>query len=82
VKNGDLMKSSRSAFRPQLLQFLEGHTEYGDAGRAIPEIFVVYRSRVTDMSGLQTADQVISLAETELQEVGAEEPVYCLAKFR
>lgn len=82
VKNGDLMKGSRSAFRPQLLQFLEGHTEYGDAGRAIPEIFVVYRSRVTDMSGLQTADQVISLAETELQEVGAEEPVYCLAKFR
>ena len=81
VRSGDLLKASRSTFRPQLMQFLENHTEFGDAGRTIPEIFMLYRSRIADYSGLQTSDQVISLAETELQEVASGEPVFCLAKF-
>ena len=72
----------KSSFRNKLSGFLENHTEYGDAGRAIPEMFLVYRSRIADLSGLQTADHVTSLAETELQEISAEEPVFCLAKLR
>lgn len=82
VQQGELLPTRRSSFRPDLNRFLDSHTEYGDAGRAIPEVFVVYRGRVADLSGLQTAEQVVSLAETELQDVAPEEPVYCLAKFR
>ncbi len=82
LRRGDLLATQRATLRSELSRFLESHTEYGDAGRAIPETFVVYRSRIADLSGLQTADQVISLAETELQEVASEEPVYCLATFR
>lgn len=82
VRHGDLLEAERHSFRPQLNRFLETHTEYGDAGRAIPELFVLYRGRIADLSGLQTADQVVSLAETELQDVASDEKVYCLAKLK
>jgi N-methylhydantoinase A len=82
IRDGDLVKTDRQAFRGRLTNFLENHTEYGDAGRSIPEMFLVYRSRITDLSGLQNPEQVLSLAETELKDVAPDESVFCLANFR
>ncbi len=82
IRDGDLVKTERQAFRGRLTNFLENHTEYGDAGRSIPEMFLVYRSRITDLSGLQNPEQVLSLAETELKDVAPDESVFCLANFR
>jgi len=81
VHRGDLLETRRDTFRPDINRFLESHTEYGDAGRAIPKVFLLYPSRIADLTGLQTAEQVLSLAETELQNVESKESVYCLAKF-
>jgi len=61
---------------PDLLRrLLEEDTSYGDAGPALPKIFLVARGRITNLSGLLSADQVLSLAGAELGRLSPEEEV-------
>jgi hypothetical protein len=60
--------------------FFDKHTIYGDAGREFPDLFVVFRGRILDMSGLMNIDQISSLLHVELSTVGDEEPVAALLK--
>ncbi|HWQ32267.1 MAG TPA: hydantoinase/oxoprolinase family protein [Blastocatellia bacterium] len=51
----------------ELTRAVEQLTDYGDAGRTIPDVFILYGSRVANFSGLAELDQVIALAEVELR---------------
>lgn len=51
----------------ELTQAVEELTDYGDAGRTIPDIFVLYGGRIANFSGLAALDQVAALAEAELR---------------
>jgi N-methylhydantoinase A/oxoprolinase/acetone carboxylase beta subunit len=51
----------------ELARAVEQLTDYGDAGRTIPDVFILYGSRLTNFSGLAELDQVIALAEVELR---------------
>lgn len=51
----------------ELTRAIEALTDYGDAGRAIPDIFILYGARIANFSGLADLDQVIALAEVELR---------------
>ncbi|MFN7946575.1 MAG: hydantoinase/oxoprolinase family protein [Blastocatellia bacterium] len=51
----------------ELTRAVEQLTDYGDAGRTIPDVFILYGSRVANFSGLAELDQVLALAEVELR---------------
>lgn len=55
---------------PDLFQNLEKvinqHTSYGDAGAQIPALHVLAGRKLVDLTALQTAEQVVSLARQEL----------------
>jgi N-methylhydantoinase A/oxoprolinase/acetone carboxylase beta subunit len=51
----------------ELEQAVEQLTDYGDAGRKLPEIFILYEARLVNFSGLASLDQVKALAEVELR---------------
>jgi N-methylhydantoinase A len=51
----------------ELARAVEELTDYGDAGRTIPDIFVLYGARIANFSGLAALDQVVALAEVELR---------------
>jgi N-methylhydantoinase A len=51
----------------ELTRAVEALTDYGDAGRAIPDIFILYGARIANFSGLANLEQVIALAEVELR---------------
>jgi len=57
---------------------LKDHTSYGDAGALIPALHVVAGRRVTDLTSLGSAEQVLALAREELADLTEEEPVYFL----
>ncbi len=57
-------------------------TEFGDAGRAIPDLHVLVGARIVDLSGLATADQVQALAEVELDGWPPEERIAIVAAPR
>jgi N-methylhydantoinase A/oxoprolinase/acetone carboxylase beta subunit len=51
----------------ELTRAVDELTDYGDAGRTIPDVFILYGSRLANFSGLAELDQVIALAEVELR---------------
>ncbi len=48
---------------------------YGDGGERLPAVFLAAGPRIFNLSGLLTAEHILSLAETELQRVPADQPV-------
>lgn len=62
-------ETSVADIREQLSRSVEMLTDYGDAGRAIPDIFILYGGRIANLSGLADLDQVQALAEVELRNL-------------
>lgn len=55
--------------KDELTRAVEGLTDYGDAGRAIPDVFILYGARIANFSGLANLEQVIAPAEVELRSL-------------
>ncbi|MBK7706701.1 MAG: hydantoinase/oxoprolinase [Acidobacteria bacterium] len=54
-------------------------TDFGDAGRKLPDIHVLVGARIIDLSGLAEAAQATALAATELENVAPDEAVVIVA---
>lgn len=52
-----------------ITEAVEQLTDFGDAGRAIPDIFVLYGARLANFSGLADLEQVLVLSEVELRSL-------------
>ncbi len=67
------MAQVRTCLLPQLqteiTETVEQLTDFGDAGRAIPDIFVLYGARLANFSGLADLEQVLVLSEVELRSL-------------
>jgi len=64
VKTTDL-----AHIKDELARAVDQLTDYGDAGRTIPDIFILYGARIANFSGLADLDQVTALAEVELRSL-------------
>jgi len=65
--------------RRLLPKMVEQLTAFGDAGGLIPDIYLVIRQRIVDLSGLIETAQMLALIEQETQGLEATEPVVMLA---
>ena len=65
-----------------LERLLEDATSFGDVGRALPEVTLVYRGRVADLGTLAEPAQVLALAEEELRGLPADTPLVAVAARR
>ena len=57
-------------------------TDFGDAGRALPDIHLLVGARVVNLSGLAETEQVTALAATELENSAADEKIVIVATPR
>jgi N-methylhydantoinase A/oxoprolinase/acetone carboxylase beta subunit len=57
-------------------------TDFGDAGRALPDVHVLVGSRIVNLSGLAELEQAIALANTELENLPADEKLVIVAAPR
>jgi len=55
--------------REEIERVVDALTDYGDAGRAIPDIFILYGARIANFSGLADLEQVMALADVELRSL-------------
>jgi hypothetical protein len=60
----------------------EHWTRYGDVGRALPDVRLIYGSRIADFSGVAEADQALALAREELAGLAPETPLALLVVAR
>lgn len=54
-------------------------TDFGDAGRSLPDIHVLAGARIINLSGLAELDQALALAKAELEMMPDEEEVIIVA---
>ncbi|HXG84885.1 MAG TPA: hypothetical protein VNI84_12755, partial [Pyrinomonadaceae bacterium] len=57
-------------------------TDFGDAGRALPDIHLLVGARIVNLSGLAELEQVLALAETELETSEKDEKIVIIASPR
>jgi N-methylhydantoinase A len=65
--------------KEELTRAVEALTDYGDAGRTIPDIFILYGARLANFSGLAELEQVLALTEVELRSLDPATPLVLLA---
>lgn len=70
-QKGDQM----SAFAP----FLDANTTYSDANATLPKVFVFYREKMLDLTGMQTAAQLYSILDVETESMKPEEEILAVA---
>lgn len=73
--NAWVRQSTVGTWQKDLSWLLEELTEYNDGGTNLPNIYIVLGKRIVDLSGMQSADQIVSLGGVELAGCGTEEPL-------
>ncbi len=59
--------------------FLDEHTIYSDANATIPKVYVFYREKMLDLTGMQTADQLYSILDLETEALSEQEEIIAVA---
>lgn len=63
----------------ELARAVDALTDFGDAGRTIPDIFILNGARVINFSGLTDLEQVVALARVELRSIEPDEELVVIA---
>lgn len=66
---GRVSTTTLAEIEAELTRAVDALTDYGDAGRTIPDIFILYGARIANFSGLAELEQVIALVEVELKSL-------------
>ncbi len=61
---------------------VEQNAVYDESGQCLPDIFLIISGKIIDLSGLETIDQIVSLAMLEIEGIDGEQPIYALARKR
>lgn len=64
-----------------IVDLLEEHATWGDAGKVIPDTVLLAGSRIIDLSGLLDTAQVVSLARAELESLPRDLDVVAIASL-
>ncbi len=77
--NAEVHDATRTNAAATIENAISRLTDFGDAGRSLPDIHLLVGSRIVDLSGLAEMEQAVALANTELEDLGADEPVVVVA---
>jgi len=72
LPNATFLETSAERFEHVLERAIEAGTEFGDVGRVLPDVFLVYNARIAELRGLTTAAHAISLAREEVSGLPAQ----------
>lgn len=74
-----VVETRLAELEPHLARVVDRLTDYGDAGRTIPDIFILQGRRILNLSGLVDLAQVVALVEVELRGLDPETPLVVIA---
>ncbi|SEN91496.1 N-methylhydantoinase A/oxoprolinase/acetone carboxylase, beta subunit [Amphibacillus marinus] len=61
------------------LPFIDDNTVYSDANATIPKVFLFFREKMLDFTGMQTLEQLMSIMEVELENLKDNEDIIAVA---
>ncbi|MGM0125530.1 hypothetical protein IGI37_002929 [Enterococcus sp. AZ194] len=68
-------QETESAFLP----FIDEHTIYSDANATIPKVFLFYKEKMLDLTGMQTMEQLLSIMEVETEMLDSNDEIIAIA---
>ena len=81
TNNGIVELTSISECMDKLTGLIEDYAQYGDGGKTIPDIFLLYGHKILNLTGLLNTEQIISVARAELEGLDKNEKVIILAQL-
>lgn len=57
-------------------------TDFGDAGRSLPDIHLLVGARIINLAGLAEVEQALALAKTELENLPKDTPMVIVASVK
>ncbi|UNK19648.1 hydantoinase/oxoprolinase family protein [Paenibacillus sp. N3/727] len=77
--NVQYTKLTKSQSQGTLSEFLDDNTIYSDANATIPKVFVFYKEKMLDLTGMQTKEQLMSILEIETEMLRGEDEMIVIA---
>ncbi|SCX74901.1 hydantoinase/oxoprolinase family protein [Alkaliphilus peptidifermentans] len=82
VNNGRYLSTACENISSAFNRFIDDVSVHNDVGMIIPEIFMLYGSRIVDFSTILDSVQLLSLIQIELQGLEDNEPIVLVARPR
>lgn len=80
--NAETMATTVARVELEIENTINKLTDFGDAGRTLPDIYLLVGARIINLSGLADAEQAIALAKTELENLPPDENVVIVASVK
>ena len=80
--NAEVLPSTIATAVEQIEAAILKLTDFGDAGRSLPDLHMLVGSRIVNLSGLAEMEQAIALGQTELENLPPDEPVAIVASAK
>jgi N-methylhydantoinase A/oxoprolinase/acetone carboxylase beta subunit len=80
--NAEIHSSNVETIARDLEFIITKLTDFGDAGRALPDVHLLLGSRIVNLSGLAELEQAVALAQTELENLSETENLVIVAAPR
>lgn len=61
------------------LSFVDEHTIYSDANATIPKVYLFYKEKMLDLTGMQTIEQLVSIMEVEIESLTDTDTIFAVA---
>ena len=78
-EKGSFVTFTRAEQDSRFRRFLDENTTYSDANATIPKVFVFYKEKMLDLTGMQTAEQLYSILNVETEMLMPEEQLLAVA---
>ena len=69
----------KSAIQSDFIDFMNDYTVYSDANDTIPKLFLFYKEKMLDLTGIQSLQQILSIMEVELEFVLEDDQIIAVA---
>jgi N-methylhydantoinase A len=80
--NAEIHQSNVENISREIESVINKLTDFGDAGRALPDINLLIGARIVSLSGLAELEQAVALANTELENLPSDEKIIIVATPR
>jgi hypothetical protein len=72
-RNAEVRSCMPKEWKKALKALLDDYTIYSDGGAEIPNIYVTLGSKIIDLAGMQSHEQILTLCEVELAGIQPDE---------
>lgn len=75
----ECLKFTKARKDDQFAEFLDANTTFSDANATIPKVFIFYREKMLDLTGMQSAEQLNSILDMEIEGLEEGEELIAVA---